>query len=311
MRSSTMVFAFAVFLPAASVHAQDLTLPAAQPVTAMELAALGETVQQKPPEQKPPEKKDQPPAAVGEEGTKPTRGFASALVHNLEDDFKHMPRRNSLYWLAGGGAAALAVHPADSSINRHLLSGSRLETDLWKPGSYIGEGYVVAPAAVGLYLIGRLDHNPRVTHLGMDEIEGAILAEGFVEAIKVSVRRPRPSPNVGQPITASGYSFPSGHATLTFEAATILQQHLGYRAAIPTYLIATYVAMSRLHDNVHYASDVAFGAGLGIMLGRTVTWHGRNYWGYTLTPSPMVVPRGAGIIIVANAAPHSTPQSDR
>src|SRR5262245_8410944 len=50
-------------------------------------------------------------------------------------------------------------------------------------------------------------------------------------------------------------------------AATVLQQHLGYRAAIPTYLVASYVAMSRLHDNRHYASDVIFGAATGIMTG--------------------------------------------
>src|SRR4051812_31325258 len=59
-----------------------------------------------------------PPAAVGEEGHKETRGFFSALGHNLADDVKHMPRRNSLYWLAGGTAMAFAIHPEDGKINR-------------------------------------------------------------------------------------------------------------------------------------------------------------------------------------------------
>src|SRR4051794_29189461 len=65
-----------------------------------------------------------PPAAVGEQGVKPTRGFVSALGHNLADDVKHIPRRNSLYWLAGGSALALAIHPEDGSINRRLLGSS-------------------------------------------------------------------------------------------------------------------------------------------------------------------------------------------
>jgi oxepin-CoA hydrolase/3-oxo-5,6-dehydrosuberyl-CoA semialdehyde dehydrogenase len=85
------------------------------------------------------------------------------------------------------------------------------------------------------------------------------------------------------------YSFPSGHAAITFAAATVLQQHLGYRAAIPTYAVASYVAMSRLHDNRHYASDVAFGAALGVVVGRSVTFHGRNFYG-----SPMLVHGGPG-----------------
>src|SRR5947207_2240306 len=60
-------------------------------------------------------------AAAGEEGKKPTRGFFSALAHNLGDDIHHLPRWNSAYWLAGGGALALAVHPADRKINSHLV----------------------------------------------------------------------------------------------------------------------------------------------------------------------------------------------
>ena len=80
---------------------------------------------------------------------------------------------------------------------------------------------------------------------------------------------------------------------MTFAAATVLQQHLGYKAAIPTYIVATYVAASRLHDNVHWTSDVVMGAALGVMIGRTVTWHGRNFYA-----SPMLLPHGGtGIAI--------------
>jgi len=59
-------------------------------------------------------------------------------------------------------------------------------------------------------------------------------------------------------------------------------QHLGWNAAVPTYLIASYVAVSRLHDNRHYLSDVVFGAATGIIVGRSVTWHGRN--NYPIAP---------------------------
>jgi membrane-associated phospholipid phosphatase len=72
----------------------------------------------------------------------------------------------------------------------------------------------------------------------------------------------------------------------------VLQQHLGYKWGIPTYTIASYVAMSRLHDNRHYASDVIFGAATGIVIGRSVTWHGRNFYAM-----PMAVPGGAGIMM--------------
>jgi membrane-associated phospholipid phosphatase len=240
-----------------------------------------------------------PPAAVGEEGkkptgeeAKPTRGFVSALVHNLGDDVKHIPRRNSLYWWGGGAALALAIHPADKDINSRLV-GSGAADKLFTPGHIIGSTYVILGASAATYVFGRATERRRAQHLGMDLIESSLLAEGLTQGLKLAVRRERPI-EVGGGTQSKTYSFPSGHAALTFAAATVLQQHLGYKAAIPTYLVASYVAMSRLHDNRHFASDVVFGAATGIVVGRSVTWHGRNFYA-----SPMLVPRGAGIQLMA------------
>jgi membrane-associated phospholipid phosphatase len=223
-------------------------------------------------------------AAAGEEGHKKDQNFFKALGHNLGDDVKHIPRRNSAYWLAGGIGLAFAVHPIDHTFNQHLTA----HTNYFVAGQYMGELYTILGAGVAAYTFGRAADYPRTEHLGMDEIEGVILSEGIVEGAKYVIRRPRPSNPGG--ILKSDYSMPSGHATMTFAAATILQQHLGYKAGIPTYLIATYVAMSRLHDNVHYASDVVMGAATGIIIGRSVTWHGRNFFG-ELQP----VPGGIGV----------------
>jgi membrane-associated phospholipid phosphatase len=255
------------------------------------LLPAGAFAQNPPP---PPPDPQKPPAAVGEEGKKPTRNFASALVHNLGDDIKHLPRQNSIYWLAGGGAAALAIHPLDDNINRHF-AGSGATDAFWKPGQVIGNTVVLLGAGATTYLIGRGKKNDRVQHLGMDTLEAEILTEGIVYGLKESVRRERPT--TAEVSTASGFSFPSGHAASTFAAATVLQQHLGYKAGIPTYLVASYVAMSRLHENVHFASDVVFGATVGIVVGRTVTWHGRNFYA-----SPMLIPKGGGIIVSVHAA---------
>lgn len=252
---------------------QDAPPPAVAPETA--------PVETAPPPTAPPQS-----TAAGEQETKPTRGFLSALVHNLGDDVRHIPRRNSVYWLAGGAAAALAIHPADDQINGWFIEET--PHGLWAPGHIIGSTPVILGGAAATYLVGRFTENSRVQHLGMDEIEAALLAEGFTQAIKVIARRDRPEQVDGNQSTT--FSFPSGHATITFAAATVLQQHLGYRAGIPTYALATYVAMSRLHDNRHFASDVAFGAALGVVIGRSVTFHGRNFYG-----SPMLVPRGVGV----------------
>jgi len=231
-----------------------------------------------------------PPAAIGEEGHKETGGFFSSLGHNLVDDVKHMPRRNSVYWLAGGTAMALAIHPYDGRINRRLLGKPGLDK-AFIPGKFIGNTAVVLGAAGTTYLVGKAEHASRLQHLGMDLIEATIVGEGTAEIAKLVIRRDRPTNPDGN--QSAGYSMPSGHATVTFAAATVLQQHLGYKAAIPTYLVASYVAMSRLHDNRHYASDVVMGAATGIIVGRSVTYHGRNFWG----AAPAIVPGGMALLV--------------
>ena len=234
-----------------------------------------------------------PPAAVGEEvAAKPTRGFFSAFGHNLVDDVKHIPRQNSVYWLGGGIGLALLAHPADKTVNAHLVGKS----NPFVAGEFVGESGTVLSAATATYLVGRFTHSPRVQHIGMDEIEALALAEGIVQGAKQIIRRDRPLAPDGS--RQAGFAMPSGHATVTFAAATVLQQHLGYRAGIPTYVIASYVAASRLHDNRHYLSDVVMGAATGVIIGRSVTWHGRNFYA-----SPMLVPGGTGIVVLARGTP--------
>jgi membrane-associated phospholipid phosphatase len=227
--------------------------------------------------------------AQGEEEGKPTRSFIPALFHNLGDDLKHIPRKNTLYWLGAGTVASLAIHPADDYFNNQL-STSDTAKNVFKLGRYIGSFPVLIGAAGTTYLVGKGRSSRRGRHLGMDLIEATLLSEGITELIKVSVRRERPIRDDGT--RASGFAFPSGHAAGTFAAATVLQQHLGWKWAVPTYTIASYVAMSRLVDDRHWASDVVAGATEGIIVGRSVTWHGRNFYA-----SPMLLPKGYGVMV--------------
>ena len=90
----------------------------------------------------------------------------------------------------------------------------------------------------------------------------------------------------------TGYSFPSGHSSVTFATATVLQRNFGWKVGIPAYGLAAYVAASRVQVERHFLSDVTFGAALGIVAGRSVTI-GRGDARFAV--SPAVVPGGAGI----------------
>jgi undecaprenyl-diphosphatase len=89
--------------------------------------------------------------------------------------------------------------------------------------------------------------------------------------IKSLVRRARPGGDHARPHRLRRprtSSFPSGHATSGFLAATLLSDGSG--AAVGWYALATVVAASRVHVRIHHASDVVAGAAMGLAAGRLV-----------------------------------------
>jgi membrane-associated phospholipid phosphatase len=63
-------------------------------------------------------------------------------------------------------------------------------------------------------------------------------------------------------------SFPSGHASAGFTAATLLADGQKSPWRFGWYGLAAVVASSRIHTRAHHASDVLAGAVLGLVLGR-------------------------------------------
>lgn len=209
------------------------------------------------------------------------------LFKDTAKDFKHLPSKDTALILGIGGALALAVHPIDDDLNERL-AGEGWKHNIWAPGRVMGYGWVQIGGAMGLYTYGRITNKRgRVVHLGLDLLRAQILNQSLTYVLKSAVGRERPD---GSGATA----FPSGHASTTFATAAVLQNHLGWKYTWPTYAVASYVAMSRLHDNRHFASDVVFGAALGMACGKTVvTRHGARSYAW----SPMFLPGGGGISV--------------
>jgi membrane-associated phospholipid phosphatase len=233
---------------------------------------------------------------------KPEHTGLSALVHATGSDFAAFPRRPSTWVIlaAGLGAAAIA-HPFDDNIADHEFSKGAKH--FFVLGKYLGQTYVQAGVAAGLYITGRYivppaEGEPRtnkLSHLGFDLIRANIVSGVLVQGIKIAVRRDRPNGNC--------CAFPSGHAATAFATASVLERHFGYRGAWPTLVGASYVAISRLADHQHFLSDVVFGSALGIATGWTVVGrHGRE--NFTLLPVPV---KGGVAVIFARNGDRRTP----
>ena len=197
-------------------------------------------------------------------------------------DIGRVPSRASVGILAIGGAAALGTHAVDRRVNRTFSSRDELH-GTFRAGATLGGAPLELGAAFTTYAIGRAMNKPCAAALGADLVQAQLMAQMFTIGLKQATRRTRPE--------GSGLSFPSGHTTMVFASATVLQRHFGWKAAIPAYAVASYVAASRVQTQRHYLSDVAFGAALGIVAGRTVAvGHGRQ-----LMLVPLAVPRGGGV----------------
>lgn len=103
-------------------------------------------------------------------------------------------------------------------------------------------------------------------------LAGVLLAESLVvnQGVKRLFRRPRPvaiTPrphHLRRPLTSS---FPSGHASAAFTAAGVLSAHDPKLRPV-FYAVAAVVATSRVHVQIHHASDVIAGAALGALFAK-------------------------------------------
>ena len=225
------------------------------------------------------------PAASRASATAPAKSESSlgSFFTALGHDFARLPSKSNLVTLGIGGALALAVHPAEQDLTARASRSDPLE-DLFEFGSAAGGGWAQFGGALGTYALGRGIGNQQIQILGGDLLRAQIVNSALTQGIKMAVQRTRPD--------QGRFSFPSGHASATFATATVLERHFGWRASIPAYGVATYVAGSRLQEKRHYASDVIFGAAIGIVAGRTVKV-GRGTGQFVV--SPMAVPGGAGV----------------
>lgn len=205
----------------------------------------------------------------------------SSLFTGAAKGLRRLPSVDTALILGAAGAVSLAVHPRDADLTRWSVRSSSLD-HFFEFGAIGGGTLVQFGGAATAYTIGRAVGSHRVSAVGADLVRAQMLTTLLTQGLKVSVRRDRPD--------GTRFSFPSGHSSGSFATAVVLQRHFGWKVGVPAYAVGCYIAGSRLQENRHYASDVIFGAGIGIAAGRSITV-GRG----SAVVSPMLSPGAVGI----------------
>jgi membrane-associated phospholipid phosphatase len=237
--------------------------------------------------------------------------------------------------IAFAGAAVLAtglLAPLDHSIQRTMQAEDLQDNKgLHRTASAFGFSGGPGPFIAGgaLYVFGLTSRSPRFASLGVHLTEGIVLAAGLTGIVKGVSGRALPNAKSVEPGdfsfgrgfhegNGSFVSFPSGHTAASFAAAAVLTDEVSTcdcsarRIVGPlAYSTATLVALSRLYQNVHWASDLPLGAAIGVLSGNAlVSWQRRHpgNWLDRYLAGVTLVPDGHRIRVATTVPVGSNPR---
>lgn len=255
------------------------------------------------------------PASLAAQIRTDTAAAAPGRARTFGQDFRlgfHLTKKtlgsplhwSKAQWLAvpAAGLALVTLSGADEPVNdafdrNHPGGADRVLSAIEPLGAQGGIATVV-----GGYLVGLALDVPALRRAGVEAAASSVVASGIVTpALKRLVGRSRPWQGRGafafHPLTGNE-SFPSGHTTQAFAAASVFaaEAHPLWAKAL-IYGVAGGVATARLYHDAHFLSDVAAGATIGTVVGRSVVAraHGANGTPGSGAVAPYVGRDGVGL----------------
>ncbi|MEO8592622.1 MAG: phosphatase PAP2 family protein [Candidatus Solibacter sp.] len=188
---------------------------------------------------------------------------AGEFLKDLGGNFLGLINKQSIAPLVAGTAMTAIATAPEQQLERHFSRGEMW--GMWSdPGKYIGNALTLSGASAALFGISRKSKDRKFRSLSYSLVQGMIMTPAITEPMKYGFHRLRPD---GQ----DHRGFPSGHAVQSFMFATVVAEHYGWKAAIPSYLIAAYVSSTRMEERKHHLTDVAAGSAIGFLVGQTVS----------------------------------------
>jgi membrane-associated phospholipid phosphatase len=155
----------------------------------------------------------------------------------------------------------------DIRILRSINSPQTLPSDKFFQFISNSNGYLVIGSPVGMGITGLIKHDNKLVETACVSLVSATVNSGITLLMKYTINRVRPFvtyPDITKKSAAGTPSFPSGHTSSAFAAATSLSlAYPKWYIIAPTFLWAGTVGYSRLDLGVHYPSDVLAGAIVG------------------------------------------------
>lgn len=163
--------------------------------------------------------------------------------------------------------------------------------------THLGEAPFLLGLSAVLYAGGEAFKNDGLRKTGLLAVESYCLTGLVVTGMKYLAARARPLSGEGHhsfhwfSIKNNQHSFPSGHASSAFAvAAVIAGRSDNFVIGAVSYGLASLVAISRVNNNEHWASDIVAGSVIGYFIGKKVLSldrpHRENKPSLTVAPAP-------------------------
>ena len=190
--------------------------------------------------------------------------FANWPKRFIEDSKDTFLRKDNFTALLLVGGASIAMHnsDADKKIADHFEKHRALRkfTDqgldtIGNPGTHF--------AVTGLWYMLSAENQDEFNKERAWTMMTALAVTGLT-TVGLKAIRDNDCPN------GKSWAWPSGHTASSFTVASVLDEFYGPEVGIPAYILAGFVGYRMMDSGDHWASDVAFGAVLGWVVGHTI-----------------------------------------
>jgi len=221
--------------------------------------------------------KDEP--AVPEEApVAPGHGKFHEAIRTFASDGRYLltfparANRKGVSLTIGFGAATALAMNRDGAIREEVLEsdvpGRGRAARKFEP---LGRAEVEAAGLGTLYLAARGAKNVRLASATGTAFESYLWSMIITSVSKGAFGRERPGRGSGDGEFFRGDTiFPSGHTARSFAIAAVLADRYGRGTACFAYPIAALIGLSTIQEDLHWASDVVAGAGLGLAIGKGI-----------------------------------------
>jgi membrane-associated phospholipid phosphatase len=223
--------------------------------------------------------------------------LGSSLKQEFTKPF-HMTKKDwKNFGIFTGGMVAISF--ADEPIQKAAFKLRQRNTGVNGVSKFITKfgGLYEVGTLVGLGAYGYIFKNEKLKTTTLLATQSYITAAALESVLKFVSGRTRPSfynsdeeaePRFTGPFSKTARdlngrkvysSFPSGHTTVAFAAATVFASEYRNTVAVPiiAYTAASLIGISRITENKHWTTDVLVGAAIGYLSGKQVV---NNYHRY-------------------------------